>query len=92
MTIKEEREIRRKRRAIKRAERERRREEWRLRKERRVNARAGGPIIVPAQDPTFAALRTYYPIYFCEACRAIKRQDFMFDEDVCLACHEGGIR
>lgn len=91
MTIKEEREIRRKRRAVKRAEREKRRAEYRARKERRARVREGGPIVVGSSEPTYAALRNYQPLYFCSACGGIKRADFMFDEDVCLACHEGGI-
>lgn len=92
MTIKEEREIRRKRRAIKRAEKERRRAEYRARKERRVRVRAGGPILVAPPEPTLASLRTYYPLYFCSACGGIKRQDFMYDDELCLACHDGGIK
>lgn len=91
MTKKEEREIRRARKAIKRAAREKRRAEFRARKERRERIKNGPPIIVPSQDPTFVGTRTFDPLCYCEACRGMMRASFMFDEDICLACHDGGI-
>ena len=31
---------------------------------------------------------TYYPLRFCEKCRQIKREDWMYSEDECLGCHD----
>jgi len=91
MTAAEDRALRKKRRAIKRQEKERNRAERDLRRQRRERIRTGGPILVKA-DPEpgacYYALRNYHPIWFCETCRTIKREDWMFSETECLGCHD----
>lgn len=88
MTKKEEQEIRRQRRALRRAERDRRRAERRARKEKHERIVNSPPINLKPQEPTYADLRNYHPLYFCGACRSIVRANLMFNEEICLDCHK----
>ena len=88
-----DREIRRKRHALKRQERERRRAERLERRTRHERIRNGGPVLVKPDldsDPCYRALRSFHPLCFCESCREIKREDWMKTETICIACYEGG--
>jgi hypothetical protein len=88
-----DREIRRKRRAVKRSEWAKRRAERLARQARRETIRNGGPILVepdPEADPCYRALRNFHPLRFCESCREIKREDWMKTETICIGCYEGG--
>lgn len=84
-----EREIRRQRREWKRREKERRRQARELR--RRV--REEGIRINPKshdENFTYAAVRNFHPIMFCESCRQFLRENFMVTKTLCLACADGG--
>ena len=84
-----DREIRRQRRELKRRERERRRAARELRRrvrEEGIRMKSESHI----ENFTYAAVRNFHPIMFCESCRQFRRENFMATDTVCIACADGG--